>query len=86
MRKAGFKRMRGVKEDYVQDLLRLKRIFCTSIKHVRWMKRYINRAPRHKEKREDGAVVVACENSTGFAYIEEFDSVKAAIKWLRREE
>ena len=23
------------------------------IKHVRWMKRYINRAPRHKEKRED---------------------------------
>ena len=53
MRKAGFKRMRGVKENYVQDRLRLKRIFCTSIKHVRWMKRYINRAPRHKEKRED---------------------------------
>lgn len=41
MRKAEFKRMRGVKEDYVQDRLRLK------------MKRYINRAPRHKEKRED---------------------------------
>ena len=38
------------------------------------------------ENCEDGAVVVACENSTGFAYIEEFDSVKAAIKWLRREE
>lgn len=53
MRKAGFKRMRGVKENYVQDRLRLKRIFCTSIKHVRWMKRYINRAPRHKEKLED---------------------------------
>ncbi len=53
MRKAGFKRMRGVKENYVQDRLRLKRIFCTSIKHVRWMKRYINRAPRHKGKRED---------------------------------
>lgn len=35
MRKAGFKRMRGVKENYVQDRLRLKRIFCTSIKHVR---------------------------------------------------
>ena len=32
MRKAGFKRMRGVKENYVQDRLRLKRIFCTSIK------------------------------------------------------
>lgn len=31
------------------------------------------------------AVVVACDNSTGFVYIEEFDSVKAAIKWLRRE-
>lgn len=27
----------------------------------------------------------ACDNSTGFVYIEEFDSVKAAIKWLRRE-
>lgn len=53
MRKAGFKRMRGAKEKYVQDRLRLKRIFCTSIKHVCWMKRYINRAPRHKEKRED---------------------------------
>lgn len=53
MRKAEYKRMRGVKENYVQDRLRLKRIFCTSIKHVRWMKRYINRAPRHKEKRED---------------------------------
>lgn len=26
------------------------------------------------------------DNSTGDAYIEEFDSVKAAIKWLRREE
>jgi hypothetical protein len=24
-----------------------------SKEHVRWMKRYINRAPRHKEKRED---------------------------------
>lgn len=23
------------------------------IKHVRWMKRYINRAPRHKGKREN---------------------------------
>lgn len=33
-----------------------------------------------------GAAVVACDNSTGDAYIEEFDSVKAAIKWLRREE
>lgn len=53
MRKAEYKRMRGVKENYVQDRLRLKRIFCTSIKHVRWMKRYINRAPRHKEKREE---------------------------------
>ncbi|MDY5605692.1 hypothetical protein [Gemmiger sp.] len=38
------------------------------------------------ENCEGGAVVVACDNSTGFAYIEEFDSVKAAIKWLRREE
>ncbi len=38
------------------------------------------------ENCEVGAAVVACENSTGFAYIEEFDSVKAAIKWLRREE
>lgn len=56
MRKTKFKRMRGVKEDYVQDRLRLKRIFCTSIKHVRWMKRYINRAPRHKEKRENCAI------------------------------
>lgn len=37
------------------------------------------------ENCEDGAVVVACENSTGDAYIEEFDSVKDAIKWLRRE-
>lgn len=37
------------------------------------------------ENCEGGAVVVACNNSTGFAYIEEFDSVKAAIKWLRRE-
>lgn len=53
MMKAEYKRMRGVKENYVQDRMRLKRIFCTSIKHVRWMKRYINRAPRHKEKRED---------------------------------
>lgn len=35
MRKAGFKRMRGAKEKYVQDRLRLKRIFCTSIKHIR---------------------------------------------------
>lgn len=34
------------------------------------------------ENCEGGAVVVACDNSTGFAYIEEFDSVKAAIKWL----
>lgn len=38
------------------------------------------------ENCEGGAVVVACDNSTGDAYIEEFDSVKAAIKWLRREE
>ncbi len=38
------------------------------------------------EECEDGAVLVACDNSTGFAYIEEFDSVKDAIKWLRREE
>ena len=38
------------------------------------------------EECEDGAVLVACDNSTGFAYIEEFDSVKAAIRWLRREE
>lgn len=38
------------------------------------------------ENCEVGAAVVACDNSTGDAYIEEFDSVKAAIKWLRREE
>lgn len=34
---------------------------------------------------EDGAVIVACDNSAGDAWCEEFDSVKAAIKWLRRE-
>lgn len=38
------------------------------------------------ENCEVGAAVVACDNSTGDAYIKEFDSVKAAIKWLRREE
>ena len=38
------------------------------------------------EECEDGAALVACDNSTGDAFIEEFDSVKAAIKWLRREE
>lgn len=38
------------------------------------------------ENCEGGATVVACDNSTGDAYIEEFDSVKDAIKWLRREE
>lgn len=38
------------------------------------------------ENCEVGAAVVACDNSTGDAYIEELDSVKAAIKWLRREE
>ena len=38
------------------------------------------------ENCEVGAAVVACDNSTGDVYIEEFDSVKAAIKWLRREE
>lgn len=37
------------------------------------------------EECEDGAGLVACDNSTGDAYIEEFDSVKDAIKWLRRE-
>lgn len=38
------------------------------------------------EECEDGAALVACDNSTGDAFIEEFDSAKAAIKWLRREE
>lgn len=34
---------------------------------------------------EDDAVLVACDNSTGDLWFEEFDSVKAAAKWLRRE-
>ena len=35
-----------------------------------------NRPPNPSlENCEGGAVVAACENSTGFAYIEEFDSV-----------
>ena len=34
MRKAEFKRMRGVKENYVQDRMRLKRIFCAYVEEV----------------------------------------------------
>ena len=38
------------------------------------------------EECEDGAVLVACDNSTGDSWCEEFDSVRDAVKWLRREE
>lgn len=38
------------------------------------------------EECEDGAVLVACDNSTGDLWCEEFDSVRDAVKWLRREE
>lgn len=37
------------------------------------------------EDREDGAYLAALDNSTEDAWYQEFDSVKAAIKWLRRE-
>lgn len=37
------------------------------------------------EECEDGAVLVACDNSTGDSWCEEFDSVRDAVKWLRRE-
>lgn len=38
------------------------------------------------EECEDGACLVACDNSTSDLWCEEFDSVRDAVKWLRREE
>lgn len=38
------------------------------------------------ENGTDGPVLVACDNSTGDLWCEEFDSVRDAVKWLRREE
>lgn len=38
------------------------------------------------ENGTDGPVLVACDNSTGDSWCEEFDSVRDAVKWLRREE
>ena len=37
------------------------------------------------ENGTDGPVLVACDNSTGDLWCEEFDSVRDAVKWLRRE-
>lgn len=37
------------------------------------------------ENGTDGHALVACDNSTGDSWCEEFDSVRDAVKWLRRE-
>lgn len=37
------------------------------------------------ENGTDGPALVACDNSTGDSWCEEFDSVRDAVKWLRRE-
>lgn len=37
------------------------------------------------ENGTDGPGLVACDNSTGDLWCEEFDSVRDAVKWLRRE-
>ena len=37
------------------------------------------------ENGTDGPALVACDNSTGDLWCEEFDSVRDAVKWLRRE-
>lgn len=33
-----------------------------------------------------GPVLVACNNSTGAAWVEEFDSISGAYAWLHRKE
>lgn len=34
--------------------------------------------------KKDEFVIVACDNSTGDAFVEEFDSVREAVMWLKR--
>lgn len=34
---------------------------------------------------EDGAYLAALDNSTEYAWYQEFDSVRDAVEWLRRE-
>lgn len=52
MKKADFKRMHSKKDASVQWRLWEKNWACTSLKHIRWMKRYLNRAPRRRNKQE----------------------------------
>lgn len=52
MQKAGFKKFSSPKEHYNQWTLRDKRYICISRKQLQWMKRYINRAPRRKRRKE----------------------------------
>ena len=37
------------------------------------------------ESNENDIALVACDNSTGDAWVEEFYNVKVAVRWLRRE-
>lgn len=37
------------------------------------------------ESNENDIALVACDNSTGDAWVEEFHNVKVAVRWLRRE-
>ncbi len=52
MKKADFKRMPSAKDSWIQWRLADKNFLCTSLKHIRWMKRYLNRAPRRRNKQE----------------------------------
>ena len=51
MRKAEHKRVTG-KSVYVQDRLRHKNVFCTSLRWIKWAKKYTARAQRRKLKQE----------------------------------
>lgn len=51
MRKSEHKRVTGTCV-YVQDRLRHKNVFCTSLRCIKWAKKYMARAQRRKLKQE----------------------------------
>lgn len=51
MRKSEHKRVTGTSV-YVQDRLRHKNVFCTSLRWIKWAKKYMARSQRRKLKQE----------------------------------
>jgi hypothetical protein len=50
MGKSDYKKLSNNKENYVQNRLGLKNIYCTSKDYIKWAKNYLNRSDRRKYK------------------------------------